>query len=668
MNNATIDRPAPSPPALAERTVQMGQVRRLAPIKSYSPETRVVQVMWGAGSQVLRYDWWEDEYFCEELDMRAEACDLSRLNGGAPVLDSHKRYGLENVIGVVERAWLENGEGWAEIRLSARDDLAWLRQDIADGVIRNVSIGYDIRAIEQQGFDEATGYARMVATDWQPFEISLVPVGADAAAGTRSAPQHPATPCVVRSFAANTAAPAATQEKTMDAVKDPVAAPTADDIRIVREQARDAETARTRDIFAVGEQFNQREKAAEFVSAGKSAAEFREFVLEHIRTTNAQQVSASRDIGMTDKDIRNYSINRAISAMLGEREGKRNAWDSAGFEREMHEAVMQKRGIEPKNEGIFVPWDVQSRTLIPRNLRDLAARDPWALERFVRDIQSRDLTVAGSTTGATLVATDQLAGSFIDMLRAEMVMLGLGVRVLDGLQGQVNIPKQTAASTMYYPTNEGTAITESNPTFGQLQLTAKHAGIYVELSRALLLQSNPAADALTIDDIRRQIGIGIDTGIYAGSGSPQPTGLTGTGSIGAVTGTSLAYAGVVEFQTDVGTANGLDASCAYLTTPAVAGLLMQRQRFSSTDSPLWQGSVTEGMVAGYRARASTIVTAATMAFGAWSQIILAMWGDLEIARSEYANFPAGITGIRGFVSYDVGVRQPGAFSVATSIT
>ena len=652
------------------RVVQMPQVRRIAPVRTYNAESRTVQVMWSAGAQVLRYDWWEDQYFTEELDMGPDAVDLTRMNAGAPVLDSHQRYELENVLGVVERAWIENGEGWADIRLSSREDLAWLRQDLADGVIRNVSIGYDVRAMEQRGFDEATGYARMVVTDWQPFELSLVPVGADAAAGTRSQPTTRTTACVVRSLAATPAAPAAQrQESTMDQVKEaPAAGTQAVDIKLVQDQAREAETGRVRDISAVGEQFNQREKATEFVRAGKSAAEFREFVLEEIRKQNATQVQATRDIGMTDAEVRKYSINRAIAAMLAEGEGKRDAWKDAGFEREASEAVQKKRGIEPQNSGFFVPWDVQARQLMPRNIRELATRDPWALERLVRDIQSRDLTVAGATVGATLVGTDHLPGSFIEMLRAEMVMMSLGVRVLDGLTNQVSIPRQTAASGMFYPANEGTAITESNPTFNALSLTAKHAGVYVQISRALMMQSSPAADALTVADIQAQIGLGIDTAIYAGAGGVQPAGLTGFSGIGAVTGTSLAYAGVVEFQTDVGTANGLNESAAYLTTPGVAGLLMQRQRFASTDSPLWTGTVREGTLAGYPARASTVVTAGTMAFGSWNQIILALWGDLEIARSDYANFPAGVTGIRGFVSFDVGIRQAGAFSQAVSIT
>ena len=654
----------------ALRAIQVPQRIRLAPVTSYAPETRTVRVMWGVGAQVLRWDWDTWDYFSEELQMDDQACDLSRLNGGAPVLDTHQRGGLENVIGVVERAWIEKGQGYADIRLSSRAELEWLRQDVADGVIRNVSIGYEVRAMEQVGYDPENGYPQMRVTDWQPFEISLVPVGADAEAGTRSKPDSATTTqCVVRMFQPPAAPAAQPQENRMDAVKDPAAGnQPAVDVKIIQDQAREQETARVRDISAVGEEWDEREKAREAIAAGTTADKFREYVMGRIREKNAQKVNATRDIGLTDAEVKRYSINRMISALLNEGAGQRDAWKGAGFERECHEAVMKKRGIEPQNQGIFVPWDVQSRQLVPRNVRELAARDPWALERLMRDLQSRDLTVATANAGGYLVATDNLAGSFIEMLRAEMVMMELGVTTLDGLVGQVTIPKQTAASTMYYPANEGTAITESQPTLGQLSLTAKHAGIYVELSRALLLQSNPAADALTIADIQKQIGIGVDTGIYAGSGAPQPTGLAGTGGIGSVTGTSLAYAGIVEFQTDVGTANGLDRSCAYLTTPAVAGLLMQRQRFSSTDSPLWTGTVQRGTMAGYTARASSLVTAATMAFGAWRQIILAMWGDLEIARSEYANFPAGITGIRGFISYDVGVRQAGAFSYASSIT
>ena len=160
----------------------------------------------------------------------------------------------------------------------------------------------------------------------------------------------------------------------------------------------------------------------------------------------------------------------------------------------------------------------------------------------------------------------------------------------------------------------------------------------------------------------------IDLAGIQGTGTEQPTGITGTASIGAVTGTSLAYAGVLEFQADLAAANALVPGCAYLTTPAVAALMAQRARFSSTDTPLWSGGVLDGQMAGFRATTTTQMTAATMLFGDFSQVIIGMWGDLELEVNPYANFAAGIIGVRAWATVDVGVRQAGAFALASSIT
>lgn len=650
----------------ASRTVQMPQMRRIAPVKSYNPETRMLQVMWGAGAQVLRFDWWEGEYFTEELDMSTKACDLSRLNSGAPVLDTHQSYELENVLGVVDRAWLQNGEGWAEIRLSSREDLAWLRQDVADGVIRNVSVGYMVNAMEQAGFDESTGFARMVVTDWQPFEISLVPVGADAAAGTRAQPTTRTTACVVRSLAATPAAPAAQrQESTMDAVKEGSAAGTqAADIKIVQDQARNAEQARIREIVAIGRQFDAVAEADQFVDSGASVESFRAKVMDIITERNKQQAPAVRDINMSDKEVRSYSLMRAVRAMV---EGD---WSKAGFEREMSQNFIAKNGVIPSSErSFFIPHEVQTRLMIPAQLRAMARSNPHGVEALVRQMMARDLTSGTGNAGGFLVATDNLAGSFIDLLRARALVMQLGARTLPGLQGNVTIPRQTAAATAYWLANEATAITESQLTLGQLSLTPKTVGAYTELSRLLMLQSSPAADMLAMEDLVRVIALAVDAAALNGSGaSGQPTGIIGTAGIGSVTGTSLAYAGIVEFQTDVAGANALTTECAYVTTPTIAGTLKTRQRFASTDTPLWQGNILDGTVEGFRASSTTQMPSAALLFGDFSQVIVAEWGTLEIDMSPYANFPAGISGIRAMATIDIGVRVAGGFSYASSIT
>ncbi|MFN4115223.1 MAG: phage major capsid protein, partial [Inhella sp.] len=341
-------------------------------------------------------------------------------------------------------------------------------------------------------------------------------------------------------------------------------------------------------------------------------------------------------------EVKRFSVLRAIRS-LAEKDSK-----LAGIEREAHQAICKRLGVlESPHGGLFIPADVQ-----------MAGR-----------AQQRDLTVGTPTAGGNLVATDLLAGSFIELLRARSVVAGLGATMLPGLVGNVQIPKQTGASTAYWLANEAAAITESQQTIGQVPLTPKTLGAYTELSRLLMLQSTPAADQMVMADLARVLALAIDLAALEGPGTGgAPTGISATSGIGAVTGTSLAYAGIVEFQTDVAAGNALTPNSAFVTTPTVAGLLMQRARFSNTDTPLWSGTVLDGQMGGYRATTTTQVTAASMVFGDFSQVVIGEWGFLEIGLNPYANFTAAISGIRAIQTVDIAIRQAAAFSRATSIT
>ncbi len=158
---------------------------RLLEIQSVDQEARTVEVVWSTGAAVRRWDWDRWRYYDESLSMDAAHCDLSRLNNGAPVLNTHQQWDLGSQLGVVERAWLVAGEGRAILRFSRREDVEPYWQDIADKIIRNISVGYIVRAYEITEREGQTPEYR--AVDWQPTEISFVPVPADAGAGTRSA-------------------------------------------------------------------------------------------------------------------------------------------------------------------------------------------------------------------------------------------------------------------------------------------------------------------------------------------------------------------------------------------------------------------------------------------------------------------------------------------------
>ncbi len=151
-------------------------------------ETRTIEVVWSTGAAVRRRDPCSGRLYEEVLSLDPAHVDLSRLNGGAPLLNAHDAFDLEDVIGVVERAWIarENGSyvGRATVRFSDRLDVEPIWQDVRNGIIRNVSVGYAVRAYEIR--EEEGTVPVWTAVDWQPLELSAVPVGADGAAGFRS--------------------------------------------------------------------------------------------------------------------------------------------------------------------------------------------------------------------------------------------------------------------------------------------------------------------------------------------------------------------------------------------------------------------------------------------------------------------------------------------------
>ena len=162
--------------------VEKAQTRAAFAPNTINAEARTVDVVWSVGAPVQRSTMFGED-FLEILSMERDHVDLGRLNNGAPVLNSHARFDLGDVIGVVEEASIENGEGKATLRFSERDEVETIFKDIKSGIIRNISVGYFVR---KYLVEETDGVEIRTATDWEPFEISLVSVGADSAASVRS--------------------------------------------------------------------------------------------------------------------------------------------------------------------------------------------------------------------------------------------------------------------------------------------------------------------------------------------------------------------------------------------------------------------------------------------------------------------------------------------------
>lgn len=224
---------------------------RAMPVASVNEEDRSVVLCWSAGAAVRRYDWWNDEYYDELLSLDPAHVDLARLNAGAPLLNSHARYSLEDQIGVIEKAWIEKGEGLCLVRFSSRAEVEPIWQDVKAGIIRNVSVGYTVRSwLIDRTQGEIPTYT---ATDWEPSEVSLVPVPADIGAGVRSKEDGPpqGIPCryIELSAAADSNQPETRKEPEMPQTQTPAADNTAA-IEAARAEAQQAERQRGVDIRA----------------------------------------------------------------------------------------------------------------------------------------------------------------------------------------------------------------------------------------------------------------------------------------------------------------------------------------------------------------------------------------------------------------------------------
>lgn len=185
----TTERRANAPMAMRDVALRPG---------TWNEAQRTLDVVWTTGARGAKFDWASFDYVDEELATGAANVRLDRLNGGAAVLNTHKSGDLASQIGVVVpgSARMERGEGIATIQLSARDDLAPIVTDIAAGIIRNLSVGYIVHAYEIEQHSGQRPLWR--AVDWEPFEISFVPVPFDAMAQVRSSAGGGRHPCIIR--------------------------------------------------------------------------------------------------------------------------------------------------------------------------------------------------------------------------------------------------------------------------------------------------------------------------------------------------------------------------------------------------------------------------------------------------------------------------------------
>ena len=602
--------------------------------ESVDTEKRTVEVAFSSEEPVAR--WYGDEVLSHD----AGAVDLSRLNDGGAVLFNHD---WDKHIGVIERAWIDaDKKGRALIRFgnNPRADEKW--QDVQDGLLRHISVGYSISDLKQNVESEKLTFTAM---RWQPYEISFVTVPADTTVGVgRSVEPVPSEP------AATPENPVDNPEsdkgnRSMSKEQNTSAAVVAADPNNTAQRGMQDERARVSGLLAIGRAYEAHGGVAlaeKVIANGGNEAQLRAAIMENMKTT---PTVTSDDIGMSENEKREFSLLRALGA------ASKNDWSNAGLEREVSQELAKRFGRDAA--GFFVPTDLLS---------------------------ARAYSKGTAANGGHTIANELRPDLFVEMLRNRLAVAQLGATVLDGLVGDITIPKQLTGNTVTWVDENGAA-SESNATFGQFSLKPKTVTANTELSRKFILQSSLSAEQFARAELIKSMMLGIDLAAIAGTGSSnQPTGILNTNGIGAVAidtnGGELEWKHIVALETAIAAANADLGDLAYLTNTKVRGQLKTKLKADGVSGYIWQDGETP--LNGYRCAVSNQVPSnltkgsatgkcSPLIFGNWADLIIAHWGVLDVIVDPYTQSTKGAVRITTLQDVDIAVRHAESFAAIKDI-
>jgi len=565
-------------------------------------EDRVIEFPFASEEPVERM------YGNEILEISERAMDMSRLNTGAPLLFQHD---ADKIVGVVERAYIKGKRGFARVRLANNELGREMQELISDNIIRNVSFGYKINEMEA---DKSTTPVTYRATDFQPFEISLVTVPADFKnVGIGRA--------LTNNEGKQTAS--AVTSKPMEKSK---VEPNLENEAAIRAEASKAQRKEVADMLALGQRTQNVELAQDFIANSRSLEDLRSALLEKMGVEEKPIQAKDAEIGLTEKETRQFSFLRALKALAHPTDAA--AQRAAAFEFEVSEAAQAKSGKEAR--GLLIPADVLGYS-------------------------KRDLVVGTASAGGDLVATDLLSDSFIDLLRKALVLQGAGANVLTGLQGMVAIPRQSGGATTYHVA-ENSNITESALTVDQVALQPRTIGALTDYSRRLLLQSSIDVENLVRQDLAQSIAIEIENQAINGTGTnSKPLGILNVTGINTESGVA-AFSDFVNAEASLSTDNALQGNLGYLMNSALRGTLKTTEKASGTNGIfVYEG---DNSINGYPAYVSNSMPDSTAVFANFSDILIGLWSGLDIMVDPYTGSAAGTVRVVAMQDYDVAVRHP----------
>lgn len=330
-----------------------------------------------------------------------------------------------------------------------------------------------------------------------------------------------------------------------------------------------------------------------------------------------------------------------------------------GLELEMH----QEAEREFKQAGISASGNLYIPKMIVKN-------------------EKRDMTAGTSTAGGNTIPT--ILGDLIPFLDPRLAVIQAGATLLTGLTGNLDFPRNDAAATATWET-ENSANDETSPTFDKISMSPNRLGAFTDISKQLLVQSSVDIENFVRNRLSEAVNRALDYALINGDNSAQPFyGILNTAGIGSVAigtdGGPLTYKHIIDLETELATDNADFGTLAYLTTPGVRGFLKNTEKASGTAQFVWsdgappvgQQGIRTDLLNGYRAYVSTQVPSNltkgsgtglhSVIFGNFAELLIGQWAGLDVVVDPYSSSKNALVTIVVNSWWDAAVRHAQSFA------
>jgi HK97 family phage major capsid protein len=556
--------------------------------------------------------------------------DFTRMKDGLVIQDTH----WGDQIGLMRNPEIKDGKLCGEVEFCCGERAQEIKRDAIAGLRRNMSVGYRVQEYKLVGEAE-DGEPIYRAVKWMPHEASFVNCPADTAVG------------VGRS--------AAEEENPTGGVP----------AVVEKEETKSMKPEQVVECFRLAKAGNvEHAEVDELIKSGKSFDEIRETLVGKLEKYQQELREKAAKPAMPTPGETKSIVDEKTKTEIKQRYNLANVMRSLagdttvdiGYEREMSQEFEAKSGR--KAQGIIIPDFIR------------------AGETF--GVGSISGQVAGN--GNNVVATNLLAGNFVEALRDALHLSSAGMQTLSGLVGDIAIPKGGKVQASWISQENGDA-TKTTPTLGQISATPHTCGAYIDLTRKLLLQSSIDVQGFCVRELVYAIAWALEAAGFNGSGNDgQPAGLLG--KIGAANTVAFAagaptLAKVLEMVTKIDEANGHLGAQNFVGRPSVWALLGGTIDWTAVAG---EGGTVAGVTSGkhlldtatntmqgYPFIKSNIAPAKTLLFGDWSQLMLCLWSGTDLLVDQYSQCTKGALRVVALQDADFIVRQTEAFSKGTTL-